>query len=142
MPVEHDGISTPLPLNVVVLVIALALFGVGGAAISMGHIVGSLVFVPALLVFLDLFGNRRIRVIHSKLLVEDYRWITNLLIGPRRRRIEWTEVKGVKVEGGRLVLTTAGAPFVTGERASAADLAALEAMIKASMAKAVKNAGR
>lgn len=137
MPVEHDGISCPLPKSPVGIGLALALLAGGGWFVAQGPwpLGAGLLFV-GLLVGIEQFGTRRVRVISSKLLLEDMHGVTGLLIGPRRNRIGWEDVKGVEVKGGRLALVTSGKPFVAVESGAPSDVAALEGMIQKAMAKA------
>jgi hypothetical protein len=94
-----------------------------------------------LLVLVNQKGTRRIRVIATKLVVEDERLIRALLIGPARSRVEWTKVKAVKIDGASLRLDTDGAPFVTAQGAAPADLAFLLAKVNFAMAKDRAEAG-
>lgn len=142
MPVTHDGISCPLPLRPVALVVGLVLVGAGAWLINAVSVVAGVAMVVAgLLALLNQKGTRRVRVIHNKLLVEDERLLTALLIGPTRNRIPWEEVREVRIEGRSLRLETAGAPFITAEGATVADLAALKASVEATRAKARAAAG-
>lgn len=137
MAIIHDGITAPLRPTLLGLILALGpTLGGGWLALSGNPWLGGPIVVLGLLFALNLRGVRRIHVIHSKLLVEDEWMLRTLLIGPARRRIEWKEVKSAKVEGGRLVLETAGAPFVTGEGAPESELTSLLERVNAAMARA------
>ncbi|MDP2314179.1 MAG: hypothetical protein Q8P41_14850 [Pseudomonadota bacterium] len=136
MPTTHDGISCTLRPDPLWIGIGLALLagaawfgytGVYAAAAGLG--------VVGLLVLVNQKGSRRIRVIASKLVVEDERLLRNLLIGPKRSRIEWAKVRAVRIERGSLKLETDGAPFVTGQGASDEDLVGLKARVEAAIAK-------
>jgi hypothetical protein len=129
VPRTHDGISCPLPLRPAWIAVGVALAAAGIGGIAAGYAcTGTLAILIAAYVLVNERGTRRVRVIHSKLLVEDERLLTNLLIGPRRSRVEWPKVKAIRVEGGRLVAETDAAPFVTAQGASADDLEALRAL--------------
>lgn len=137
MPIEHDGISCRVPPSPVGLLLAVAILAGGGWFVYAGPaIVGAGLLFVGLLVLLEQFGSRRVRVISSKLLVEDTRWVTGLLIGPRRRRVGWEDVKGIDAKGGRFAVLTSGAPFVATTNAAPADVAALEERVRQAMAKA------
>lgn len=140
MPIEHDGISCPLPLQPVSWVLGLAFLGLGGWQIAIGgYAPGAGALVVGLLVVANQFGSRRVRVIESKLVVEDSRAVVALLIGPRRSRIHWEEVRAVQIAGRSLRLeTTKGPPFVTAQGATPSDLDALKALVDKVMAKAAK----
>jgi len=128
MPTTHDGIACRLPPNPARLGVGVALLAAGAWAAFSGAVhpvLGGAVALVGLFTSLNQLGSRRVRVIESKLLVEDMHLITGLLIGPTRSRIEWDRVQAVKVEGGALRLDTDGAPFVTAQGAAAADLAFL-----------------
>ncbi len=152
MPRTHDGISCPLRPTPIGLVLGVIGTGVGvwllaagsltAGALTPGRIAlgAGLVFV-GLLMLLNQKGTRRIRVIHSKLLVEDEHWIMALLIGPNRRRVGWEEVRSVAIDGGRLRCETAGAPFVTAEGATPEDLKILLELAQAALDKARAEAG-
>jgi hypothetical protein len=137
MPITHDGIRCPLPLSPVTLLLGAALLG-GGAWLgwSGSVFVGAGLGLLGALFLLNLIGSRRVRVIETKLLVEDEPLLVAFLIGPRRRRITWEEVRGVHVAGGRLRLDTDGAPFVTAEGAAPEDLEALRMRIEGAREKA------
>ena len=137
MPTTHDGISCSLPPNPVRLVIGAALLA-GGAwmGASRSWLMGAPVILGGALVVLNQFGSRRVRVIESKLLVEDMHLVMGLLIGPTRNRVEWDKAKAVKVEGGALRVETDGAPFVTAQGASKDDLEFLRARADAAFQKA------
>lgn len=129
MPTTHDGISCRLPLRIPRFAVGIVLVAAGGyaAVAAVVHpVAGGAVALVGLLLALNQLGSRRIRVIESKLLVEDMHLLTGLLIGPTRTRIEWDKVKAIRVDGGALRLDTDGAPFVTAQGASATDLAFLK----------------
>ena len=140
MAITHDGITCRLPPSVPRLAAGLAALGCAGWLASTGRYLpaGGLGFF-ALLYLHNQLGSRRIRVIDSKLLVEDEHLLLNLLIGPSRRRINWTDVKSVHVDSGRLRLETTGVPFLTAEGASAEDLESLRARIEATRARAARD---
>lgn len=137
MPTTHDGITCPLPLNPVSVGVGLALLLAAAALAYLGAYYVSAVglAVAGLIVLVNQYGTRRIRVISSKLVVEDERLLRNLLIGPARSRVEWKQVRAVRIDGSKLVLETATAPFVTGQGATAADLEALKLRVDAAIAK-------
>ncbi len=142
MPITHDGISGRIPPNPLRVLVGLALLGGGGALAWRGPaVVGVGLALVGLLLLLNQVGERRIRVIESKLLVEDTHLLTGLLIGPSRNRIEWDKVKAVRVDKGALRLDTDGAPFVTAQGVSAADLEHIRARSEAAWNKARANAG-
>ena len=129
MPTTHDGISCRLPLRIPRFAVGVALLAAGAwaAATAAVHpVAGGALALVGLVLALNQLGSRRVRVIESKLLVEDMHLLTGLLIGPTRTRIEWDKVKAIRVDGGALRLDTDGAPFVTAQGASAADLAFLK----------------
>ncbi|MDP2308054.1 MAG: hypothetical protein Q8P18_18660 [Pseudomonadota bacterium] len=136
MPITHDGISCPLPMNPVSVGVGIAL-GCGAAALAyLAYYVPAVgLAVVGLIVLVNQYGTRRIRVISSKLVVEDERLLRNLLIGPARSRVEWKQVRAVRIDGSRLVLETSGAPFVTGQGAAREDLEALKLRVDAAIAK-------
>jgi hypothetical protein len=137
MAIEHDGASCRMPLAPVGLLIGLALVGGGGFLIaSSWALPGAALVLVGLIFLLEQIGTRRIRVIHSKLLVEDYRLITNLLIGPRRDRVGWEEVTALEVTGNRLVARTAKAPFTIQFTGPANELTTLETMARKAWEKA------
>ena len=142
MPPTHDGITCPLAPNAVSILVGLALLG-GGA--WLGYSGTWLAAVPlallGLLVLINQKGARRIRVIATKLVVEDERLIRALLIGPARSRVEWTKVRAVRIDGSSLRLETDGAPFVTAQGASKEDLEGLLARVNAAIAKERAEAG-
>jgi hypothetical protein len=138
----HDGIICPLAPNAVSVVVGLAMLG-GGAWLGVGGtwLAAVPLLLLGLLVLVNQKGTRRIRVIATKLVVEDERLIRALLIGPARSRVEWTKVKAVKIDGASLRLDTDGAPFVTAQGAAPADLAFLLAKVNFAMAKDRAEAG-
>jgi hypothetical protein len=140
MAITHDGITCRLPPSLPRVAVGFAALGCAGWLVSTGQYLpgGGLGFF-ALLYLLNQIGSRRIRVIDSKLLVEDEHLLLNLLIGPSRRRINWTEVKSVHVDSGRLRLETSGSPFITAQGASAEDLESLRARIEATRARAARS---
>lgn len=136
MPPTHDGITCPLAPNPLWVGIGLAFLagaawllraGSWPAAVGLG--------IVGLIVLVNQKGGRRVRVIASKLVVEDERLLRNLLIGPARSRVEWKEVRSVTIEKGALHLATAGAPFVTAQGASKDDLELLKTRVEAAIAK-------
>jgi hypothetical protein len=138
MPTTHDGISCPLPVNPTSVGVGLAFLGAAAALayFRIGAYVPSVgLALVGLLVLINQKGTRRIRVISSKLVVEDERLLRNLLIGPARSRVEWKQVRAVRIDGGRLKLETDAAPFVTGQGATPEDLEALKVRVEAAIAK-------
>lgn len=140
MAIHHDGISAPLPKNPLSIVIGLALCGVGGWLLSQAsYTLGAAALFFGVLGLVNLFGQRRIKVIHSKLLVEDEHLLRMILIGPARRRIDWTEVSAVEIDGRSLRLKTkGGADFVTAQGADPAELKLLVERIERARREAAK----
>lgn len=108
MAQTRDGIQTPYPPNPVGL-------GLGALVTAAG--VGALVVdgsywcvaVPALIVGVLMIANQfggvtRVRVTHSKLLVEDERLVMGFLVGPAKRRIAWSDYQGAEVVDGEVVV--------------------------------------
>jgi hypothetical protein len=137
MPITHDGIEYPLPLSPVGLGVRVAIL-IGGVWLAThGQLaVGLPLALVGLVAAINQTGWRRIRVIHSKLLVEDEKLISTLLIGPSRRRVGWEEVTAVHADGGVLKLDTKAGPFVTGDRAPAEDLKALASLVQSTWTRA------
>lgn len=143
MPRTRDGITCRLPLRPLAILLAIVLMLAAAGLVAAGYTcVGLSVLALAAAASLNEMGSRRIRVIFSKLLVEDDRWLTAWLIGPRRSRVGWDEVRSLKIENGALVAETAGAPFVTAQGASPDDLQALLEMAEAARIAAEKDAAR
>ncbi len=137
MPTTHDGISCALAPNPAWIGIGVALLAAGaGLGYAGSYVVAVALVVVGLLVLVNQKGQRRVRVLATKLLVEDERLLRALLIGPKRSRVEWSEVRGVRIDGGSLRLDTAGAPFVTAQGASREDLETLAARADAAWVKA------
>jgi hypothetical protein len=137
MPRTHDGITCPLPLNPISVIVALGALAAGAWLLRGGSIApGVGLLVVGALVGINQYGGRRVRVLQPKLLVEDERLLVALLIGPRRSRVEWDKVKAVRVDKGALVLDTDGAPFVTAQGASRDDLELLRGMAEEAWKKA------
>ncbi|MFZ5476806.1 MAG: hypothetical protein ACOZNI_08535 [Myxococcota bacterium] len=142
MPRTHDGISCRLPPRPLSVVVGVAMLGAGGWLGSQGRWgFAAGLLVVGTLVLLNQIGSRRVRVIHSKLLVEDEHLLTALLIGPTRDRVEWPHVKGFRIEKNALVLDTDGKPFVTAQGASPEDLEALKAAAETAWKKARAETG-
>lgn len=130
MSIIHDGIACRLPPRPLRVVIGLAAIGGGAWSLAAYSItIGVFAILFGALVLLNEWGVRKVKVIYSKLLVEDEHLLRMLLIGPARRRIAWSEVRGVHIDGGCLRLDTDGAPFITAQGASQEDLAALKKKI-------------
>lgn len=137
MPITHDGISCPLPPNPVWVAGTLAIGASGGWLAWDGSVVpGVALVVASALLLVTHRGIRRVRVIQSKLLVEDERLLSMLLLGPSRRRVMWEQVRGVKVDGRSLRVDTVDGPWVTAQGATPDDLEALRVKIEAARAKA------
>lgn len=136
MPSTHDGISCALAPSPVWIGVGLALLGAGAWLGFAGtYVVAVALVVVGLLVLVNQKGQRRVRVLATKLLVEDERLLRALLIGPARSRVEWKDVRSVRIDGGALRLDTDGAPFVTAQGASREDLETLAARADAALAK-------
>ena len=136
MPITRDGITCRLPPNPVHLGVGALLVGAGGWLASAATLVGGVALIlVGTLVLVNQIGNRRVRVIATKLVVEDEHLIVALLIGPIRSRVTWAEVRDVRVDGRSLRLETSGSPFVTAQGASLEDLASLKARVDAAITK-------
>lgn len=108
MAQTRDGIKTPYPPSPV---------GLGlGVLVTVAAIAGLVMrsdlwcaAVPVLLIGIGMVANQfggvtRVRVTHSKLLVEDERLVMGFLVGPAKRRIAWDDYQGVDVVDGEVVV--------------------------------------
>ncbi|MEO0602677.1 MAG: hypothetical protein AAF211_14640 [Myxococcota bacterium] len=130
MAQTRDGIQTPYPPNPVGLGLGVVLAGGAVAALVMDT--SSWCFaVPALLVGGLMIANQfggitRVRVTHSKLLVEDERLVMGFLVGPSKRRIAWTDYASAEVAGDEVVVKgKSGTELRVGKGQPADDLNAL-----------------
>lgn len=136
MALTHDGLQTPLPPNRAWQLGGLAALAggvalcvqVGGAA---GLCPGLSLALFGLLVLGDQLGGvTRVRVTHSKLLVEHERPVRGFLIGPIKDRIQWKEFQGVEVVGGQLVAKGSKNSIQVGQGQPEGDLQELARKIK------------
>ncbi|MEN0062056.1 MAG: hypothetical protein AAGA48_07865 [Myxococcota bacterium] len=108
MALTRDGIQTPYPPSP--LGLGLGLLVAGGAIAAIVTQPGWwCVGVPLLLVGVLMVANQfggvtRVRVTHSKLLVEDERLVMGFLVGPAKRRIAWTDYASADVIDDEVVV--------------------------------------
>ncbi len=126
----HDGIQTPLSPSVSSLALG-ALVLAGGVAtmiFSPSAIAGGCAGAPITLIGLlmminQISGKRRVRITHSKLLVEDERLVMGFLVGPSKDRVAWPDLQDVQVTDGVLVVKgKAGHELRVGEGCPAEEL--------------------
>lgn len=111
MATTRDGIQTPYPpsptgIGLGVLVTAAgvaALVGMPGTP-SLWCAALPATIVGILMVVNQFKGISRVRVTHSKLLVEDERLVMGFLVGPAKRRVAWKEYAGAEVVDGEVVV--------------------------------------
>ena len=108
MAQTRDGIQTPYPPSPVGLGIGLLVVAAGIAALvvdaSWWCAAVPALLVGALMVANQFGGVTRVRVTHSKLLVEDERLVMGFLVGPSKRRIAWTDYQSADVVDGEVVV--------------------------------------
>lgn len=130
MAQTRDGIQTPYPPSPVGLGLGLAVTVGAIAALVMAFSYWC-VAVPALviggLMVANQFGGvTRVRVTHSKLLVEDERLVMGFLVGPAKRRVAWGDYAGAEVVDGEVVVKDrAGGALHVGKGSADSDLTEL-----------------
>ncbi len=109
MAQTRDGIQTPYPPSPVGLGLGVIIAGAGIAVLVTGAASTWCVALPAMvigsLVVANQFGGvTRVRVTHSKLLVEDERLVVGFLVGPSKRRIAWSDYSSADIVDGEVVV--------------------------------------
>jgi hypothetical protein len=136
MALTHDGLQTPLPPNRAWQLGGLAALAAGiwlGVSVSgaAGLCPGLSLGLFGLLVLGDQLGGvTRVRVTHSKLLVEHERPVRGFLIGPIKDRIPWKEFQGVEVAGGQVIAKGTGGQLELGKGQPESDLTELARKIR------------
>lgn len=107
----HDGIQTPLPPNVSSLALGVLVLAGGIATavfapspVAAGCAGAPIGLIGLLMLLNQVNGKRRVRITHSKLLVEDERLVMGFLIGPSKDRVAWPDLQGVEISDGVLVV--------------------------------------
>jgi len=130
MATTRDGIQTPYPPNPVGLGLGVLVAGAGIAALvglpGMWCAAVPAVIVGVLMVVNQFGGVTRVRVTHSKLLVEDERLVMGFLVGPAKRRVAWTDYDGAEVVDGEVVVKDkSGGALTVGKGVPEAELGEL-----------------
>ncbi len=96
---NHDGITLPQGADPKGLGIGVVLLGAGvGAGLQLSWLAGvPLILIALLFVGNSITGTTRIRITHSKLLVEHERPVRSFLIGPKKERVAWSDWAGASV---------------------------------------------
>lgn len=136
MAITHDGLQTPLLPNRLWQLGGLAALA-GGIAlcVQVGGAAGwcpglTFALIGALVLGDQLGGVTRVRVTHSKLLVEHERPVRGFLIGPIKDRIQWKEFTGVEVQGDHVLAKSKTGALTLGKGQPTGDLEELARKIR------------